>query len=249
MRRISVSAHIALYSSCTYARVIPLYKKNSKLEPGNYRPVSILSTLSKILERAVHIQLEIYLKENDLFYKFQSSFCTSFSTDTCLTYLTDYIRHGMDNGLYMVMIDLQKAFDTVNHSLLSDKLQALGLNNVSVSWFDSYLTNRTQKVDINGTFSKPRMVPCGVPQGSILGPLLFLIYVNDMESAVKCKLILYADDSALLVSGKDIKVIQETLGKELCALSSWLVDNKLSLHLGKTESILFGSCKSATHHL
>ena len=128
------------------ARVIPLCKKNSKLEPGNYRPVSILSTLSKILERAVHIQLEIYLKENDLFYKFQSGFRAFFSTDTCLTYLTDYIRHGMDNGLYtgMVMIDLQKAFDTVNHSLLSDKLKGLGPNNVSVSWFDSYLTNRTQ---------------------------------------------------------------------------------------------------------
>ena len=224
---------------------IPLYKKNSKLEPGNYRPVSILSTLSKISERAVHIQLEIYLKENNLFYKFQSGFRTSFSTDTCLTYLKDYIWHGMDNGLYtgMVMIDLQKAFDTVNHFLLSDKLQALGLNNVSVSWLDSYLTSRTQKVDITHTFSKPRMVPCGVPQGSILGPLLFLIYVNDMESAVKCKLLLYADDSALLVSGKDIKVIQETLGKELCALSSWLVDNKLFLHLGKTESILFESYK------
>ena len=142
----------------------------------------------------------------------------------------------MDNGLYtgMVMIDLQKAFDTANHSLLSDKLQALELNNVSVSWFDSYLTNRTQKVDLNGTFSKPRMRPCDVPQGSILGPLLFLIYVNDMESAVKCKLILYADDS-LLVYRKDVKVIQETLGKELCVLSSWLViNNKLSLHLGKT---------------
>ena len=149
------------------ARVIPLYKKNSKLEPSNYRPVSILSTLSKILERAVHIQLEIYLKENDLFYKFQSGFRTSFLTDTSLTYLTDYIRHGIYNGLY-TMIDLQKDFDTVNHSLLSDKLQALGLNNVSVSWFDSYLTNRTQKGDINGTFSKLRMVPCGVPQGSIL---------------------------------------------------------------------------------
>ena len=113
------------------------------------------------------------------------------------------------------MIDLQKDFDTVNHSLLLDKLQTLGLNNNSVSCLDSYLMNKTQKVDINGTFCKHRIVPCGVPQGSILGPLLFLIYVNDMESAVKCKLILYADDSALLVSGKDIKVIQETLGKEL----------------------------------
>ena len=168
--------------------------------------------------------------------KFQSGFRT-FSTDTCLTYLTDYIRHGMDNDLYtsMVMIDLQKAFDTVNYSLLSDKLQALGINNVAVSWFDSYLTNRTQKIDINGKFSKPRMEPCGVPQGSILGQLLFLIYVNDMESAVKCELILYADDSALLVCGKDVKVIQETLGMELCALSSWLVDNKLFFTSGKSR--------------
>ena len=83
----------------------------------------------------------------------------------------------------------------------------------------------------------------GVPQGFILGLLIFLLYVNDMESVVKCYLILYADDSALLVSGKDVKVIQKTLGKEFCALSSWLVDNKLSSHLGKTESILFGSCK------
>ena len=100
--------------------------------------------------------------------------------DTCLTYLTDYIRHGMDNGLYtgMVMIDLQKAFDTVNHSLLSGKLRDLGLNNISFSWFDLYLTNRAQKVDINGTFSKPRMVPCGVPQGSILDPLRFSKYVK-----------------------------------------------------------------------
>ena len=93
------------------------------------------------------------------------------------------------------------------------------------------------------------MVPCGVPQGSILVPLLFIIYVNDMESAVKCKLISYADDSAFLVSGKGVKVIQETLGKELCALSSWLVDKKRSLHLGETESILFGSCKKICNSL
>ena len=117
------------------ARVIPLYKKNSKLEPGSYRLVSILS----ILEKAVLIQLKNYLKENDLFYQFQSGFRTSFSTVTCLTYCTDYIWYGMDNGLYtaMVMIDLQKAFDTVNHSLLSHNLQAT----VSVFWLTSYVIN------------------------------------------------------------------------------------------------------------
>ena len=117
----------------------------------------------------------------------------------------------MDNGLYtgMVMVDVQKAFDTVNHSLLSDKLQALGLNNISVSQFDSYLTNQTQKVDITGTFFKPRLVPCA--------GTMCCTTAHDMESAVKCKLILYADDSALLVSGKDVNVFQEPLGKELCA--------------------------------
>ena len=116
----------------------------------------------------------------------------------------------------------------------------------------SYNINLSLKtgVYINGTFSKPRMVPCGVPQGSILGPLLFLIYVNDMESAVKCKLILYADDSALLVSGKDVKVIQETLGKELCALSSWLlIINSLYIWVKQNLFYLDHARKSATHHL
>ena len=110
----------------------------------------------------------------------------------------------MDNGIYtsIFTIDLQKSLDTLKHSLLSDKLRILVLNDISVSWFDSYLMNRTQSVDINGTFSKPRLVPCGVPRGSIPDPLLFLIYVNDMEYAVKCKLILSTDDSALLASGK-----------------------------------------------
>ena len=225
------------------ARVVPLYKKNSKTDPGNYRPVSILSVMSNFLERVVYTQLEQHMKNQNLFYNFQSGFRTSFSTDTCLTHLSDSIRSEMDSGNFtgMVLIDLQKAFDTVDHPILLKKLEAIGLTNSSVTWFDSYLTNRKQVVDNNGTFSDPRTVPCGVPQGSILGPLLFLIYVNDMESAVSCRLILYADDSALVISGKDISAIQNKLGEELKSLREWLIDNKLSLHLGKTESILFGS--------
>jgi hypothetical protein len=148
----------------------------------------------------------------------------------------------------MIVLDLQKAFDTVNHKILLSKLNAIGLSSNSVNWFESYLTGRTQVVDINGTYSSSKNITCGVPQGSILGPLLFLIYVNDMVSAVTCKLLLYADDSALMVSHSDVSIIQERLSQELEAVGSWLVDNKLSLHLGKTESILFGSKRQLGRH-
>ena len=141
----------------------------------------------------------------------------------------------------MVLLDLQKAFDTVNHDILLSKMNALGVNVNSVGWFRSYLSGRKQVVDVSGTMSSECNITCGVPQGSILGPLLFLIYVNDMPAAVKCKLMLYADDSALLVSGKVVSEIETVLSAELAAVQEWLIDNKLSLHLGKTESILFAS--------
>ena len=141
----------------------------------------------------------------------------------------------------MVLLDLQKAFDTVDHSILLQELKAIGLEKPAVNWFKAYLSNRLQCVEIGDILSAPANVICGVPQGSILGPLLFLIYVNDMPSAVKCKLLLYADDSALLEAGKSVDDIQQRLSVELQSVREWLTDNKLSLHLGKTESILFGS--------
>ena len=227
------------------ARVVPLHKKNSKTDTGNYRPVSILSCISKVLERAVYNQIELFLNKNNLLYELQSGFRPGFSTDTTLTFLTDYIRGKIDKGdlTGLVLLDLQKAFDTVDHNILLSKLSAVGLNLTSVNWFKSYLTQRSQLVEVEGTRSETRNVTCGVPQGSILGPLLFLIYVNDMQKAVNCKLLLYADDSCLLVSGKNVQDIENTLSHELQNVSDWLVDNKLSLHLGKTESIIFGSHK------
>ncbi len=207
--------------------------------------MSVLTIVSKVLERVIYNQLEDYLKQKSLLYAYQSGFRPSFSTDTCLIHLTDYIKKQMDGGNYtgMVLLDLQKAFDTVDHEILLMKLCSMGLNNSSVRWFESYLTDRKQTVAVNGVHSRPRDIVCGVPQGSILGPLLFLVYVNDMESAVNCKLLLYADDSALLVSGKSVQNIEEQLSIELRKINEWLVQNKLSLHLGKTESILFGSKK------
>ena len=229
-----------------YARVVPLYKKNSKTDVGNYRPVSILNVISKYFERVVHDQLYDYLQDSSFLYMYQSGFRKSYSTDTCLMHLTDFIRLEMDKGnnVGMVLLDLQKAFDTVNHEILLGKMKSMGLSNSAVNWFDSYLSNREQLIDLSGVKSSLDNISCGVPQSSILGPLLFLMYVNDMEMAVKCKLLLYADDSALLIPGKDLVELENVLSEELRSVSEWLVDNRLSLHLGKTESILFGpKCK------
>ena len=136
----------------------------------------------------------------------------------------------------MVVIDLQKAFDTVNHKILLSKLRALGLDQVAIKWIASYLRDRQQIVQIGDTHSDSFYIKCGVPQGSILGPLLFLIYANDMRAAVNCKLLLYADYPALLTSGKDVSEIECVLGRELESFSEWLEENSccLSVHLGKT---------------
>ena len=141
----------------------------------------------------------------------------------------------------MIMLDLQEAFDTVDHSILCKKLEGKGV--VSIDWFKSYLADRQQVVTINRVTSSPGCVNCGVPQGSILGPLLFLCYVNDMYTSVSadCKLILYAYDSAILFSHKNPEVISQKLSEVMESCSNWLVDNKISLHIGKTECVLFGA--------
>jgi len=225
------------------ARVKPLFKKNFQTDVGNYRPVSILCIVSKVLERCVYNQLESFLAKNNIIYQFQSGFRTNFSTESCLVHLTDFVKSQTAKGLYtgMIMLDLQKAFDTVDHTILCEKLKTMGVQ--SVEWFHSYLTGRKQTMHVNDTFSDSETVTCGVPQGSILGPLLFLCYVNDMEISISkdCKLLLYADDSAIIFSHQDPNVISKKLGCELANCNNWLVDNKLSLHIGKTECILFGS--------
>ncbi len=154
-----------------FARVIPLYKKGSKLEYGNYRPVSIRCSLSKIIDK--------YLASRNLLYEFQSGFRKSNSTDTCVLYLTDHIRKEVDKGYFcgMVMLDLQKAFDTGDHGILVCKLKAIGFNDLTVRWVSSYQKDRKQVVDIGGTMSQPQCIECGVPQGSVLGPLFFHIYI------------------------------------------------------------------------
>ncbi len=222
------------------ARVKPLFKKNSKLEVGNYRPVSILPIMSKILEKSVYVQVEKYLKDNNLLFQHQSGFRSSFSTDTCLIYLSDLIRSEMSQGkiVGLVALDVQKAFDCVNHQILCSKLYHMGID---PSWFSAYLSNRQQTVLVNNVYSSKANIECGVPQGSLLGPLLYLCYCNDLQTSVSCKLVMYADDTILVASDKDPSVVSDVLASNLQSCNNWLVNNNLSLHMGKTECIIFGT--------
>ena len=145
----------------------------------------------------------------------------------------------------MILIDLQKAFDTINHDIFLSKISCLGFSKSAIAWYKSYLENRTFLVNVENKFSNPGNLTCGVPQGSILGPLIFLLYVNDMSTSVDCDLLLYADDSCLVFTGSNIKDIENNLNRNFESLCDWFVENKLSIHFGedKTKSIVFGSNK------
>ena len=172
------------------AQVKTLSKKNIRTDVGNYRPVSILCIISKILEKAVYKQLESYLIKKNLLYEIQCCFKSAYSTDTCLIHLFDHIKYQSSKGLFtsMVIIDPQKAFHTVDH-----QKQAMRVSNIK--WFLLYLTGRKRLDNINGSKSNFADIGCGISHGSNLDPLFFLYYVNDMSISINsvCKLILYAD--------------------------------------------------------
>ena len=232
-------------NNCKVAKLKPLYKKGSRSDPKNYRPISLLPLVSKVFEKLIHQQLQKYLDENKILYSFQSGFRANHSTDSCISYLQDKIVTGFDKGMLtgMIAIDLQKAFDTIDHTILLEKLSCLGLSNQVIGWLESYLCDRKFYVNIDNTLSDMGIINCGVPQVSILGTLLFLIYINDMSNAITSDLYLYADDSCILVQHKSIKAINEKLNTDFSNLCDWFVDNKLSIHFGedKTKCILFAS--------
>ena len=151
----------------------------------------------------------LILTDKNILYKYQSGFCKNHSTDASLSYLTNKIMTGFDSGLLtrMIFIDLEKAFDTINHYILLKKMASLAFSNHSIKCFQSYLCDRRFWVNIKNKYSSTTKMECGVPQGSILGPLLFLLYVNDMKQAVDCNLSLYADDSCLVYQHKDVSKI------------------------------------------
>ena len=173
--------------ACKIAKVKPLFKKGSKTDPSNYRPISLLPLLSKVFERVVLDQTEEFFSLNKVLYDYQSSVRKNHSTDVYLSFLNDKILKGFDDGLVisMILINLQKAFDTINHDILFKEINIIGFSDHTVKWFQSYLPNRKFTVNLDIFFSEVSIISCGLPQESILGPLLSLIYVNNVTMAVE----------------------------------------------------------------
>ena len=228
------------------ARIIPIYKSSEQKLMTNYRPISVLPVLSKVFELTVHHQLYEYLEENNLLSNVQFGFRKNRSSQHAVTLLTDHIRTHIDRGecTGAVFMDLSKAFDTVDHGCLISKLVLYGIRNIELCWFESYLFNRKQYVQFKNSSSNPQSTITGVPQGSILGPLLFVLLMNDIECGIKkCKIFLYADDAVLFASNKDSSIIEQDLNSDVIHIGSWFNDNNLVINLkeGKTEFMMFGS--------
>lgn len=231
-------------SSLKVAKILPIHKQGCKTEISNYRPISLLPFFSKLFERVMYDRLTAYIKQKNILYPIQHGFQSGHSTSMALLDIHDKISAAMENNEYSlgIFLDLAKAFDTVNHKILCTKLEHYGIRGKALEWFISYLHNRYQQVICNGTLSKLRLIEIGVPQGSILGPLLFLLYINDLpNSSSILHYILFADDSNVFISHSSYNVLFHLANTELCAASDWFKANKLSLNITKTNYILFRS--------
>ena len=199
----------------------PIFKKGSgkRDDPNNYRPISIIPTVAKIFENIVYDQLYECLNDNNLFAHCQSGFQSLHSTLTALIEATNCWSVNIDNGLVngVIFIDLKLAFDTIDHSVLIRKLHKYGVDRDSLKWFESYLCDRSQKCSINGHLSNmPAPVCCGVPQGSILGPLLFLVYINDLPSCLSLAFPrMFADDTNITFAGSTMADLENVINSEL----------------------------------
>ena len=224
------------------AKVIPVFKSGKKTDPNNYRPISLLPSISKILEKLIYKRMISFLFSHDLIHPHQYGFLSGRSTEHAMLdiilKIIDAIEHK--NFSLGIFLDLSKAFDSISHNILLNKLSLYGIRGTSLDLFKSYLTNRLQYVHIKNLDSNLQNVTCGVPQGSVLGPLLFLLYINDMPLISSLiSYILYADDTTGLYSSPSLDDLFSTVQTELNNLNNWFCSNKLRINVTKTNFVLF----------
>ena len=226
------------------AKVIPLFKKGCPQIASNYRPISLLSVFSKIIEKVIYKRLYNFLDLNNVLYNYQFGFRSSHSINHALISLTEMIKNTLDYKRFGcgIFLDLQKAFVTVNHEILLNKLEHYGIRGIALAWFHYYLRNREQYESLNGYNSRNLKVTCDVPQGSVLGPLLFLIYINDIPNkSSKLALYLFADDTSIYFESENLRQLQKIVNRELKHVIKWLDANKLALNVVKTNFAIFHS--------
>jgi len=224
------------------SRVIPIFKKGSKMNMSNFRPISITNPLGKVLEKLMHTRMTSYLEKFNILYDYQFGFRKSYSTSIAVIDVVNMIEKELHDKKFVlgIFMNLQKAFDTINLNILLDKLHHYGFRETSFNWFKTYLIGRSQFTVVNGEKSLIKITNCGVPQGTVLGPLLFLLYINDITRSVnKSQIKLFADDSNLFVVSDDLKTLFDIANNELTCLSQWISANKFFINYDKTNFMVF----------
>ena len=224
------------------ANVVIIFKSGDDMVFSNYRPVSVLPIFSKLLERLVCNRLIKFINYSKLLYDYQFGFQRGKSTQLAVMMLVDKINEALDNKecVIGILLDFSKAFDTVDHEILLPKLEKYGIQGTELQWLNDDLSNRRQYVTYSNYKSSFGTITCGVPQGSILGPLLFLMYINDLSNVSEyCFSLLFADDTNMFHTGKDMKIVCDQVNEDLKNVQEWLDCNKLSLNICKTHYMIF----------
>ena len=231
-------------SSLKHATIKAIYKnKGSPNDPEFYRPISILNVVSKVFERSATNQIVDFLEAEQKFYKGQHAYRRQHSTTTCLVEVTEFIHSKIDNGniVGLASTDLSKAFDTLSHNQLIRKLQKMDFQPSAIEWIRSYLSNRTQQTKFNQLISDTATVEAGVPQGSILGPVLFIAFTADLSTYIpECVIKAYADDTQFMVEGSTVEEVNARMEAVIQKAQQWYTSNCLKINPTKTEVMFFG---------